>query len=291
MPAKLVIITGGNSGLGYECAKAILQLRDYTVIIASRNVEASTKAVAELRQTIAPSSNNIVEAMQIDLSSLASVRKFADDFEARRAALPPLHALVLNAGLQFQRHSLSKDGFEETFAVNHLGHFLLANLFLSKFPAQGGRIVFVASGVHDPLQKTGMPDPIYSSAKELAHSKPKEGEPIDTWGRRAYANSKLCNVLCSYELSRRIGQYLPNSKVPSKQSVLRTILTSAQITVTAMDPGLMPGTGLARDYSSGMQFGWNYILPLVRPFMRNAHTIADSGKYIDKRKLQKRNLL
>jgi len=205
--------------------------------------------------------------MQLDLSSFEAVRRFVAEFASKKKDLPPLYSLVLNAGLQFTKHTLSKDGFEQTFAVNHLGHFLLAHLMLSHFPKdRAGRIVFVASGVHDPLQKTGIPDPIYKTAKELANAKPAEGEDVGTFGQRAYSNSKLCNVLCGYEFARKLAQYQPNLK----------------ISVTSMDPGLMPGTGLARDYSGGMQFAWNWILPLARPFLPNTHTAAVSGTALAK---------
>ena len=93
----------------------------------------------------------------LNLGSLAAIRHFVLDFSAGNR--PPLHAVVCNAGVQHvgptQR---TEDGFEATFAVNHLGHFLLANLMLRHLEPPS-RIIFVSSGTHDPNQKTGMPAP------------------------------------------------------------------------------------------------------------------------------------
>jgi len=113
------------------------------------------------------------------------------------------------------------------------------------------RIILVASGTHDPNQNTGMPAPVYTTAKDLSEADSD---------RTAYTTSKLCNILYTYELVRKLAQ------------AQRT-----NINVNAFDPGLMPGTGLARDYNGALQFAWNWVLPMFRPFMRNAHTTADSG--------------
>jgi NAD(P)-dependent dehydrogenase (short-subunit alcohol dehydrogenase family) len=264
MPSKLVIITGGNSGLGYECAKTILQSRDWMVLIASRSLDNCQRAVASLREAIPSSSNSTVDFLLLDLSSFESIKKFVSDFKSRKEELPQLHALICNAGLQFQQRSVSKEGYEATFAVNHLGHFLLVNLMLKEFTE--GRIIFVASEVHDPAKKTGMPDPVYQSAIQVARDEPGQGEDITVWGRKAYSTSKLCNVFCTYELARRLRSSRPDLK----------------ITVNAMDPGLMPGTGLAREYNCLLKFGWNCLLPLLIPFMRNVNTTAQSGAQLAK---------
>jgi NAD(P)-dependent dehydrogenase (short-subunit alcohol dehydrogenase family) len=155
------------------------------------------------------------------------VRSFVD--AVRTAALPPVHAVVCNAGLQVVSGSeKTAEGVEMTFGVNHLGHFALVQGLLDVL-ARPARIVVVSGGTHDPGKFTGMPAPDYTRAAALA-------EPTTTTdgaeGRRRYTTSKLCNVLFAYELDRRLGH-------------------GAQgITVTAFDPGLMPGSGLARDYSA-----------------------------------------
>ena len=92
-------------------------------------------------------------------------------FDKARTDLPPLHALICNAGIQFNAGLVNtEDGYETTWAVNHLGHFLLVLLLLDKIQ-KPGRIVVVSSGTHDPLQKSGMPDPIYKDAETIAHAK------------------------------------------------------------------------------------------------------------------------
>jgi NAD(P)-dependent dehydrogenase (short-subunit alcohol dehydrogenase family) len=230
-----VLVTGGNSGIGFECAHT-LAANGWRVLIASRNRDASADAV---RRIARESGNDAVSAMGLDLGSLESVREFAREIEATDV---PLRALVCNAGLQVSRGPLrSADGFELTFAVNHLGHFLLTNLLLRRLTASApARIGIVASGVHDPKLRTGMPKPRITDIPTLAAT---DG---DFDGRLAYVNSKLCNLWFAYELVRRI-----------EGAGLR------RLTVNAFDPGLVPGSGLARDYPPALRFIWNRILPGV----------------------------
>ncbi len=235
MDRGTVLVTGGNSGIGLECARR-LAVEGWHVVIASRNREASAEAV---RQIARESGNDAVSAMSLDLGSLESVRGLAREIEA---ADVPLEALVCNAGLQMFHGPLrSVDGFELTFAVNHLGHFLLTNLLLRRLARhEHARIVIVASGVHDPKRRTGMPKPRITDTEALATT---DGE-FD--GRLAYVNSKLCNVWFAYELVRRL-----------EGAGLR------RVTVNAFDPGLVPGSGLGRDYPRALRFVWNRILPGV----------------------------
>jgi NAD(P)-dependent dehydrogenase (short-subunit alcohol dehydrogenase family) len=157
--------------------------------------------------------------MTLDLASLASVRAFAQVCAGRN--LPPLRGVVLNAGLQFVKGTtFTQDGFEATFGVNHLGHFLLASLLLPQISAPA-RIVFVSSGTHDPDQWSGMPAPQLQDAVSLAY--PKEdaavADSIQKAGQRRYTTSKLCNVLCTYELARRLeasGQAIKVNALPSR---------------------------------------------------------------------------
>jgi NAD(P)-dependent dehydrogenase (short-subunit alcohol dehydrogenase family) len=177
-----------------------------------------------------------------------------------KAGFPPLACVICNAGLQnIGAPAKTRDGYEETFGVNHLGHFLLSNLLLPEM-ASGGKFIFVSSGTHDPNQKAPLPEPRYEDAEKVA----ADFEPGTDAGRRRYTTSKLCNVYCTYEFARR----LESSGDPRLRS----------IRVLAFDPGLMPGTGLARTYAPAMQFAWNYVLPVATLFMRNAHMPAKSGK-------------
>jgi NAD(P)-dependent dehydrogenase (short-subunit alcohol dehydrogenase family) len=246
MTARTVIITGANAGLGLECARNLLARgRSWHVVLAVRNPDLGAAAIAELG---APDRCTVIRC---DLASLASVREFTSAFAA--ASLPPLHAIVCNAGLQTVATKFTVDGAELTFGVNHLGHFALVQGLRDRLVAPA-RIVVVASGTHDPARFTGMPHPNYTSAEELAH--PAADAPAD--GRRRYTTSKLCNVLFAYELNRRLGD------------------GGEGVTVTAFDPGLMPASGLSRDYSPTQRLVWRVVGPMLR-VLPNVNSTRTSG--------------
>jgi NAD(P)-dependent dehydrogenase (short-subunit alcohol dehydrogenase family) len=194
---------------------------------------------------------------ELDLSSLASVRAFA-------AREPRATTLVCNAGVQVVSGTRwSTDGIELTFAVNHLGHFALATALAPRLES----VVMVSSDTHDPARSTGMPAPLFTSVDELAYG--------DLPGRTRYTTSKLCNILFAYELERRIEG----------------------LRVNAFNPGLMPGSGLARDYPPLQRFAWRFVLPVMRvlPQVRSTRSSgrdlaalaadhAVSGRYFDGRR-------
>jgi light-dependent protochlorophyllide reductase len=258
------IVTGGNTGLGFECARALAETQDWRVVVATRSAERGREAVQRL---VAQTRSKDIEAMTLDLASLESVRSFAREYAGGQR--PPLRAIVCNAAMQIVTgKTYTPDGFETTFAVNHLGHFLLVNLMLGQM-APPARIVVVSSGTHDPAQTTGMPPPVYKSARVLA--RPDEdpeplGDERGTAGRRAYTTSKLCNLLFAYELDRRL------------RAEKGAGTNGSSITVNAFDPGLMPGTGLARDYGMMARFAWRFVLPVLRPFVPNVNSVARSGR-------------
>ena len=271
LAGRTVIVTGGNRGLGYEAARSIAASGEgWRVVIAARDKVGAAGAAGRLAEE---TGNPNVEAMGLDLASLSSVRDFAEEFAARED-LPPLRAVVLNAGLQVVTGTTyTQDGFETTFGVNHLGHFLLVNLLLREMSAPA-RVVYVSSGTHDPKQTTGMPDPRYRSLEALVHpdeypDPAEEGEGPGTVGRRRYTTSKLLNVYATYELDRRL-----------RAEGLST--DSAPTTVNAFDPGFMPGTGLARDYGAGARFVVNRILPRLVPLFGSlgvrVNSTQSSGK-------------
>jgi NAD(P)-dependent dehydrogenase (short-subunit alcohol dehydrogenase family) len=131
---------------------------------------------------------------------------------------------------------------------------------LSPYFAPGVRVTLTASGTHDPAQKSGMPDAVYTSAADIARPNPKTATKD---GRQRYSTSKLLNVMFGYALVRR---------TPSER-----------MTVNSFDPGLMPGTGLAREYSPFLRFIWNHVLPFLIPVLRlmvtngNIHLPEESG--------------
>ncbi|MFL6085898.1 MAG: SDR family NAD(P)-dependent oxidoreductase [Mycobacterium sp.] len=248
MNTKTAIITGASSGLGLECARALLRSDpSWHVVLAVRDRSRGSEAVKQLGEP------QRCTVMQMDLASLASVRAFVE--AVRDSGLAPLHAIVCNAGVQVVSGTeWTDDGVEMTFGVNHLGHFALVQGLLGDL-AQPARIVVVSSGTHDPSKRTGMPSPRYTSAAELAH--PRAEQSADD-GRRGYTTSKLCNLLFAYELDRRRGEGL---------------------TVNAFDPGLMPGSGLARDYPPLQRLAWRYLFPALR-VLPNVHSTRASGRYL-----------
>jgi NAD(P)-dependent dehydrogenase (short-subunit alcohol dehydrogenase family) len=269
LPEQTVIVTGGNSGLGYGCANALLAASPpWHVIIACRDPGRAQNAVEMLRKSARPGTK--IETMALDLASLASVRSFASKLGDRLkvADLPPLHGLVCNAAVQGAK-TFTADGFESTFGVSHLGHYLLVNLLvpLMEVPA---RIAVVASGVHDPAElakvpaSAGVPVPAWNTPTALARGElgPEAANDDAAADRgRRYSTTKLANVYFTYALARRLSE---------------------GITVNAFDPGLMPGTGLAREYPPVVRFAWHHILPRLIPLLRlvlvkNIHTPEESG--------------
>jgi NAD(P)-dependent dehydrogenase (short-subunit alcohol dehydrogenase family) len=252
-----VLVTGGTLNLGYHAALIIArQHPEYLVVIASRSD--SNKAAESINQTLKQTN---VTFLPLDLASLDNVRAFAANWS--KAEYPPIKALVLNAGLQFPGPvEYSPDGIEQTFAINQVGHQLLFHLLWPHLTS-GARITVTASGTHDPAQKSGMPDALYVSAEELAH--PTE-QSAAYEGRKRYTTSKLANVLWTYALDRRLKQHA----------------SEKHITVNAFDPGLMPGTGLLRDYPAPVRFLWTHLVPrltwlLRRVYTPNVHSAAESG--------------
>jgi protochlorophyllide reductase len=236
---KTAVITGATRGLGLHAAETIAATDGWTPVLAVRDLAAG-------RDVAARTAGAVVE---LDLADLDSVRRAAARLVAGHT---PIDALVLNAGLQVTRADrATADGFELTFGVNHLGHFLLTRLLLDAgVLAPGGRIVVVASGTHfGTLRKAGgYPAPRWRDPRELA--RPDGGS-----GQVAYSTSKLANVLFALEAARR----LPD------------------LTVDVFDPGLMPDTGLARDYPARAQAVYARLAPLLHrlPF---AERPQDAGR-------------
>ncbi len=267
MPLRTVVITGGNTGLGYACAATLLaspQAPPWHVILACRDPERARAAVAQL--TEAAGVRGRVEAMSLDLASLASIRAFATQLVAkvRAGTIPSLHGLVCNAGVQSgTKRSVTADGFEATFGVNHLGHYLLVNLMMPILTAPA-RIAVVASGVHDPAEKWGLPAPAWNDPAALSRGElgsAAAGDKSFARGQRLYTTSKLANIYFTYALARRLP---------------------AGVTANAFDPGLMPGTGLIRNAPAPIQFIGNHVLPRTIPLLRrfmnpNVHTVEESG--------------
>ncbi len=181
LAGKTAIVTGSNSGIGFEAAKA-LAAKDAKVIMACRNTEKGGKAANEIRSEY-PGSTLIVA--ELDLGSLASVRTFAGNFLKKNERLD---LLVNNAGLMMPPYGKTADGFELQFGTNHLGHFALTGLLLPLLLKTGeSRVVNVSSFGH----KTGKIN-FDDLGSEQSYNK-----------MSAYGQSKLANLLFTYELQRR----------------------------------------------------------------------------------------
>ena len=183
LTGKIAIITGANSGIGYEAAE-ILARKGAHVVLAVRNESKGVKAAREIRSRL-PTAD--LEVMALDLASQASIRAFADAFVAKHDRLD---LLINNAGVMAIPRRETADGFEMQLGTNHLGHFALTGLLLPlilKTPQ--ARIVTVSSGVHQMGQ--------------INFDDLQSRQSYKKWG--AYAQSKLANLLFAYELQRKLA--------------------------------------------------------------------------------------
>jgi NAD(P)-dependent dehydrogenase (short-subunit alcohol dehydrogenase family) len=182
MTGKVCIVTGANTGIGKETALGLARL-GATVVMVCRDRERAEAAQREIKQK---SGSQRVELMLCDFSSQNSIRQFAQTFKQQHERLD---VLVNNAGVVVRVRSMTEDGLESTFAINHLGYFLATNLLLDVLKKSApSRIVNVSSTAHrfGKLDINGWPT----------------GRDYSAFG--AYANSKLANVLFTYELARRL---------------------------------------------------------------------------------------
>jgi NAD(P)-dependent dehydrogenase (short-subunit alcohol dehydrogenase family) len=215
MDLKTIIITGASSGLGLETVKKIAKnFKNYRIILACRNLQ---KANAKKEEIEKETQNKNLIVMEIDTSSLASVKNFVTNY--KNSSFGKIYSLVCNAGIAAtSKGERTKDGFDDIFATNHLGHFLLVNSLLPLME-ENGRILVVSSDMHNP-PKMMSPNFNWIGAEKLA----KPDEEFSK-SRLRYSYSKLCNVYFTYELKRRIG--------------------NKKLFVNAFNPGFMPETGLS----------------------------------------------
>ena len=205
MEGKTCLITGGSDGIGYAAARELARM-GARVVIVGRN---AAKTDAAVQRIIAETGNPAVERVLADLSSQREVRRVAAEALVR---LPRLDVLLNNAGAIFLSNRRSIDGLEMTFALNHIGYFLLTGLLLERLRESApARIINVSSSSHG------------SPGRFRLEDLPNPGR---NRGYRAYGRSKLCNILFTYELARR--------------------LEGTDITVNALHPGLVQ-TNIARN--------------------------------------------
>ena len=233
MRGKLCMVTGATSGIGMVTSQVLAQA-GAEVIVVGRNKEKSEATVDRIRQQ---TGNPTVEYMLADLSSQAAIRQLAETFKRQHERLD---VLVNNAGAFFLWRQQSVDGIEMTFALNHMGYFLLTNLLLDKLKASApARVINVSSGSH---------------RGERINFNHLQGKRFYN-GFRAYGESKLANIYFTYELARR--------------------LEGTGVTVNAMHPGFV-----ATNIGTNNGWIVRAIRPLMDLFALSAEEGADTINYL-----------
>ncbi|EZA53638.1 hypothetical protein DMN91_005483 [Ooceraea biroi] len=231
---KVALVTGANAGIGYETARS-LALHGCDVVLACRDLQKANEAISRIRQE--KEAANCV-ALEMDLSSLRSVREAIEQFKQR---FKSLHILILNAGVFGIPYQLTKDGYETTFQVNHLSQFYLTLLLENVIQGtNNSRVVIVSSESHR-FSTIRSPEDVH----QLTLSPPA----YKYWAMGAYNESKLCNILFAQELARQW---------PS-------------VSVFACHPGNMVSTSLSRHW-------WLYrlLFAIVRPFTKSLQQAAST---------------
>ncbi|MBQ1038240.1 SDR family NAD(P)-dependent oxidoreductase [Micromonospora sp. C81] len=195
---RVAVVTGANTGLGFETARLLAE-RGASVVLAVRDTEKGKLAAARI--------NGDVSVRELDLTSLESVRAAADGL---RAAHPRIDLLINNAGVMYTPKQTTRDGFEMQFGTNHLGHFALTGLLLDLLlPVPGSRVVTVSSTGH--------------RIRAAIHFDDLQWER--SYGRAAaYGQSKLANLMFTYELQRRLAAHGTTVAVAAHPGVSNTEL-------------------------------------------------------------------
>jgi NAD(P)-dependent dehydrogenase (short-subunit alcohol dehydrogenase family) len=237
------IMTGGTSGFGKIALQKLMNLENARIFLGARNKGPKG-----------------VETIPLDLTKLDNVRSFASEV-CNRIGSGKIDGLIFNAGVSLPGGNKTMDGFETTFAVNHLAHYLLLRLLLPKL-ASGARIILTTSGTYDPAEKTIIPPPLHANAKLLAYPELDTNLEKDPKiaGGRAYSSSKLCTILT----------------VRSLAMIPETV--NNKWTVVAYDPGPTPGTKLVRNNTLAVRILWKILgNPLLHPFLPEMNSRISAG--------------
>jgi len=235
---KTIVMTGGTSGLGAVAAQQIAGTPGMRLVLGARL-----------------GSQSAIETLPLDLSRLSSVREFAQGV-IQELGDKLIDGLVLNAGTQFPNlEQRTEDGFESTFAINHLAHYLLLQLLLPKL-AQGATVVITTSDTHDPEQNPMAPKDL--DPELLAHPQARRRPTGFSAGFRAYAASKLCDLLMARGLAA-------SDEAKAKS-----------LTVVAYNPGLTIGTSLFRAWPLWARLAMGAV-GLMRP-MTGLATVDQAGQ-------------
>jgi NAD(P)-dependent dehydrogenase (short-subunit alcohol dehydrogenase family) len=209
---RLAVVTGADTGLGFETAR-VLAARGASVVLAVRDTEKGKRAAARIAGA-APGADVMVQPL--DLASLDSIRAAADELRARH---PRIDLLINNAGVLFPPRQTTGDGFELQFGTNHLGHFALTGLLLEQMlPVPGSRVVTVSSLAHRIRARINFDD----LQSERSYSRVA-----------AYSQSKLANLMFTYELQRRLSSAGTTIAVAAHPGLAATELTRNTPPITA----------------------------------------------------------
>jgi NAD(P)-dependent dehydrogenase (short-subunit alcohol dehydrogenase family) len=244
------LITGPTSGIGLSTA---LELAKHgTVVLVGRD----QAKLGQVRESIEHAGGHAVPVV-CDLSDLASVRRAAAEIIALRL---PLAGLVNNAGIMEMHATRNTQGWDTTFATDHLGPFVLTEALIPHLP-DGANVVFVCSGVEDPARKpavvAGFRGGRYISVEASARGEWKPGGSTHP-GLDAYATSKQCNLA----------------------TVLAFARETPRLRFNAVEPGFSPATGLSRDANALLRALGKYVLSPLAPFIKYWSTPARAGKVI-----------
>src|SRR5688572_5947611 len=233
MKGKICLVTGANAGIGKVTALELAKM-GATVVIVCRDKNRGEEALKEIKEK---SKNDSVELLLADLSSQQEIHKLAEEFKSKYNRLD---VLVNNAGVIFGERRITADGIENTFALNHLGYFLLAHLLLDVLKASApSRIINVSSEGHR------MGNIKYDDInREKGYS-----------SLQVYGQTKLDNVIFTYELAKR--------------------LEGTGVTVNCLHPG-----GVATNFGSGNNTIFGFLVKLVRPFLITAEKGAETSVYL-----------
>ncbi len=231
---QTVVITGANVGIGFATAEYLAAVPEWHVVLACRNASKAAAAIAAIRRT---HPDSYVSFAPLDLFSHASVRRFPAVLAQTR--VPPLGGLILNAGgidMKARALEFTEDGFERTFQLNFLGHFLLANLLIPHMRG-GARIIFVSSDLHDPAatRMGKIMTPRFGPVGDLARG---IGTAAKLKPMARYATAKLYAMMTAYELDRKLRA--------AREPIL----------VNSWSPGVVPTTQAGR----GMNPVWRRIM-------------------------------
>ena len=254
MATDFHVLTGGTSGMGLHAAKELAKLPNAHVIVGARKPDqanALRSSVPADRLTVFP----------LDLDATTSVRVFAESVR-KAASGGQLRTIICNAGLQLTGDKvMATPDIERTFMVNVLAHVLLVDLLLPGLMA-GAHVVTVGSGTHNPDDKIaklfGFRGAYFPNAKQVASGDLGATGKPQQLNMDRYATSKLGAIYQALHLSHEHA--------------------NGTCSFFAFDPGLMPGTALARDRSAMEQLGWQYFLPMLRYFVSGVSSSELSAK-------------